>query len=310
MTTSLPETGLVRAPEPATHYSATVYQPAADAERALSYAEGLEDTYTEHVKAFTAWCRQSGRGFDLEAIRAYFTELNASDYAAGTVRVKRTAVKKRARQWLRQSGCDATQCAKLEAELKELDGFGDTRAPSVATRAVGSGKVISPEERQILLSVSTYRFGLVLEFLWATGARISEAVNVKLGHCQRQADAVDVRVIGKNSKERHLRIRASLYDKILAEYRGELWLFETTGGKPLSRTYVSGQIRRKAQKYLGRRLGAHCYRHSFATRKIRQTGNLKGVSEYLGHSSTSITSDMYDHNLLGDADLLGEEEAV
>lgn len=49
------------------------------------------------------------------------------------------------------------------------------------------------------------------------------------------------------------------------------------------------------------------YRHSFCTRKIRQTGNLKGVSEYVGHSSTAITANMYDHNLLSAGDILEAE---
>ena len=44
-------------------------------------------------------------------------------------------------------------------------------------------------------------------------------------------------------------------------------------------------------------------RHSFATEKIAKTGKIKGVSEYLGHSSSSITLDMYVHEELTDDEL-------
>ncbi len=49
---------------------------------------------------------------------------------------------------------------------------------------------------------------------------------------------------------------------------------------------------------LNRDISAHKLRHSFATIKIAKTGKIKAVSEYLGHSSTSITLDMYVHEEL------------
>jgi len=37
-----------------------------------------------------------------------------------------------------------------------------------------------------------------------------------------------------------------------------------------------------------------------------RTGKLQAVSQYLGHSSTAITADMYVHQSLDDGELLGE----
>ena len=42
----------------------------------------------------------------------------------------------------------------------------------------------------------------------------------------------------------------------------------------------------------------HRLRHTFATLQIRRTHKVKGVSLYLGHSSTAITQDMYVHEEL------------
>ena len=48
-----------------------------------------------------------------------------------------------------------------------------------------------------------------------------------------------------------------------------LYLFETAGGKPFREAYLSGEIRKAGKRVLGRRLGAHCFRHSWASLKLR-----------------------------------------
>ena len=130
---------------------------------------------------------------------------------------------------------------------------------------------------------------------------------LKLANCKAEGDKVTCTVTGKGNKAREVDITIAFYLKVREFFEGETYLFETQNGKPYANNYVSDQIRRKARKYLGRTLSAHSLRHSFCTRKVRETGNLKGVSEYVGHSSTSITSDMYDHNLLTDSDLLCDD---
>ncbi len=53
----------------------------------------------------------------------------------------------------------------------------------------------------------------------------------------------------------------------------------------------------------GRSDSFHTLRHTFATLQIRRTRKVKGVSLYLGHSSTPITQDMYVHEELDLNDL-------
>ena len=273
-------------------------------DRALQFIESQKDNYTEHAKAFTRWIRENNREVDLDSVRDYFIFLNNSAYAAGTICMKRAVVKKRIRQLMQNAPIDDR--IRMDTVLKDLDTFGDTRAPKMASHAVGNNKVISESERMILISRATPRLALMMEFLWLTGCRVSEMTGIKIGHCKKEAGAVYIKVTGKGSKTREVQITAAFYDTVRAFYRGEQYLFETAGGKQYSRSYISGQIAKLTKRELGRALGAHCFRHSFATRKIKNTGNLKGVSQYLGHSSTAITSDMYDHNLLDGGDLLEE----
>ncbi len=106
------------------------------------------------------------------------------------------------------------------------------------------------------------------------------------------------------------RVTRELFAEIRAACRGEEYLFETAGGKPYRRSYVSGQIAKITQYAIGRRLSAHKLRHSFATRMVAKTGKIAAVSTYLGHSSVSTTLNLYVHEELGDAELLGAEAVL
>ena len=269
----------------------------------LSAIESIRDTYTHHAKAFTRFCRDRGESaVTEESVRDYFVWLAESSYKAGTILIKRSAVKKRLRQLAENAPLEMQ--VKLDRFLSNLDGFGATRAPKVQYST--GDKVINSEERQLLLAKATPRLGYIMEFLWLTGCRISEVINIRLRDCRVDGNRVIVTVTGKRRKEREVKITVSLYERLRAFYRGEEFLFETQKARPYTRTYVTGRIQTLGRRVLGRTIGAHSYRHSFATRMIRQTNNLKGVSEYLGHANTSTTSMMYDHNMLSDADLLEE----
>lgn len=65
-------------------------------------------------------------------------------------------------------------------------------------------------------------------------------------------------------------------------------------GKPIDPDYMTKRFIKYAQRYiLGARL--HDLRHSLATMLLEKNVNLKKVSTLLGHSSISITGDIYSH---------------
>ncbi len=271
----------------------------------LESLEARQDTYTGHFKHFVQYCDALELDVNFESIRSYFVNLNQSSYAAGTKRIKRQAVKKRILQAAQDWPIDNR--IRLKELLSDLDHFGDTRAPKIASHAVKRDRVFSRDDITTLIAHCSERLSLAVNFLWVTGCRVNEMTTLTLGRCHVDADKVTCTVIGKGNKERKVCISTDFYGKLRSYYRGEELLFETRTGRPYANTYISDEIRKKSRKYLGRTLAAHSLRHSFATRKIRETGNLKGVSEYLGHSSTAITANLYDHNLLSDADILGDD---
>lgn len=126
-------------------------------------------------------------------------------------------------------------------------------------------------------------------FLYASGARISEALAVK------KEDIAEgwLRIrMGKGEKERLVPMARRALDS-LGEYLSarphfseHLWI--NYQGKPLSRISAF----KTTQKYLG--VSPHVLRHSFATSMILGGADLRVVQELLGHA-TIATTQIYTH---------------
>lgn len=68
------------------------------------------------------------------------------------------------------------------------------------------------------------------------------------------------------------------------------------GLKPLSPTSIKRYKHKACLKSHIFEITTHEFRHSFATRMIKKGVSIDKVSKYLGHSSVSITLDVYVHN--------------
>ena len=171
-------------------------------------------------------------------------------------------------------------------------------------------RVVSPEERVRLISALPLRVRLIARFLYATAARVSEALEVRLSDTKQDGNRVLLRFHGKGNKERWVRIPVSLLEEIESEYgkKGREYLFESLPGGPFSRQYVTREISKAARRVLNRRISAHNLRHSRATDLFEKTRRLKGVSEMLGHSSISITARFYVRDSLTDDELFEGEQ--
>lgn len=144
----------------------------------------------------------------------------------------------------------------------------------------------------------------LLEFLYATGLRVSELVNLN------QSDLLPtealVRVLGKGSKERlvpvgdwalkpvldyQARVRPSLAEGRKAGDH----LFLSMRGRALTRVAVWKLIKHYVQAAgLAKNVHPHTFRHSFATHLLEGGADLRSVQELLGHSDISTTQ-IYTH---------------
>jgi integrase/recombinase XerC len=138
----------------------------------------------------------------------------------------------------------------------------------------------------------------ILELLYATGMRVSELTNLKIGNVD--LNSMIVKVYGKGRKERiipigskarnSLKVYLSLRNTLLKNNEDIGWLFlNYRGGRLTSRS-----VRRMLNRYIlesaiTKRLTPHSIRHSFATHLLDAGADLRSIQELLGHSSLSTT---------------------
>ncbi|MDD5432176.1 MAG: site-specific tyrosine recombinase XerD [Candidatus Omnitrophica bacterium] len=143
----------------------------------------------------------------------------------------------------------------------------------------------------------------ILETLYATGMRVSEAVNLRLDNVN--LDVGFLRCIGKGNKERVIPLgkkAVSYIKKYLDESRPKLlkksqsdYLFISRLGKNISRQSFWKMIKRYArQAGIKKTMKPHIMRHSFATHLLEHGADLRSVQEMLGHANISTTQ-IYTH---------------
>jgi len=174
----------------------------------------------------------------------------------------------------------------------------------------GIPKALSEEEVELLLNAVTgvdslaVRDRALLEFLYATGARVSEACGLSMSDLDMESNVA--RVFGKGSKERIVpfgrHAKEALESWLGAGGRPMLcpqqWakrdhadaVFLGSRGTRLSRQAAWGIVRKYAMLAgIKSELSPHVLRHSCATHMLVHGADLRIVQELLGHASVSTT---------------------
>lgn len=143
----------------------------------------------------------------------------------------------------------------------------------------------------------------ILEFLYATGVRISELINIKRKNFMPEVELV--RVIGKGQKERIIPIGKEAVRSVekylqearpsLAKQNSEDFLFLNRRGRYFSRMGLWKILRKYVmQAGIKKKVTPHTIRHSFATHLLEGGADLRAVQEMLGHADISTTQ-IYTH---------------
>jgi integrase/recombinase XerD len=143
----------------------------------------------------------------------------------------------------------------------------------------------------------------LLELLYATGARVSEAIDLDVDDL---AHGDVLRLRGKGAKERivplgsYARTAVDAYltrvrPGLAAKGRASARLFLGARGAPLSRQSAWLIIRAAAERaQITADVSPHTLRHSFATHLLQGGADVRVVQELLGHSSVATTQ-IYTH---------------
>lgn len=159
--------------------------------------------------------------------------------------------------------------------------------------------ILSPEEVSQLLNfkpknIQEKRDIAIIELIYSSGLRVSEAVNANLDDFEDNRNFL--RVLGKGSKTRLVpvgRYARKAIDEWIGERRKlstkDNSLFVNLRGKRISARSVQEKIRNIAIMQGLPPVNPHMLRHSFATHLLESSGDLRSIQELLGHSSLSTT---------------------
>lgn len=179
-------------------------------------------------------------------------------------------------------------------------------------------KAVSVEDIQRLLAVpdretaTGLRNRAILEFLYATGARVSEMLNADIDDVHFEGALTDedgnqitlpgyVRLFGKGNKERLVPI-GSYAQKAIQDYLVRARPSLVAHGKGTAALFVNGRggrlgrqgawlILKEAAEAAGLSsdFSPHSMRHSFATHLLQGGADIRVVQELLGHASIATT---------------------
>ena len=156
--------------------------------------------------------------------------------------------------------------------------------------------VLSKEEVFDVLSViKNFKHRTIIMFMYSTGTRISECVNIKLTDIDSKRMQVNIQE-GKGLKQRKVPLSPVLLKTLrryFKQYKPGYYLFEGAGGKGthLGVTAVREICKnaRHQTRGINKHYTPHTFRHCFATHLLEQGTNLLIIQRLMGHIGLTNT---------------------
>jgi integrase/recombinase XerD len=230
---------------------------------------------------------------DAAMLRGWVFELKDAGLAATSIRRAQSAVRTYFGFLLAEGAVDADPTDRLDSPRAER------RLPDFLSREETERLLEAPDPGHALF----WRDRAILEFLYATGVRVSELVDLPISSLEMD-DGFAV-VFGKGSKERLVPVGAPAL-RALRRYlsgirpgldrgQGQGRVFLNARGRPLRRESVWAVVKEAARRAgIRRKVSPHTLRHTFATHLVEGGADLAAVQELLGHADISTTQ-IYTH---------------
>jgi len=275
------------------------------------------DAYLRHITIERGLSEHTVGAYrrDLDVYLSWLNEAGISDTAAVTGAVIGRFIADRSSTVPAPA---ATSIARLQSSVRGLHRFlvregleledpsGRLRPPK-APQKLPKALSIDQVERLLAAPSAEEPIGIrdraLLELMYATGARVSEAVGLDVDDL---AHGDVLRLRGKGSKERIVPIGSFARDAVAAyltrvrpalasKGKASARLFLGARGAPLSRQSAWLVIRAAAEAaHITSEVSPHTLRHSFATHLLQGGADVRVVQELLGHASVATTQ-IYTH---------------
>lgn len=250
------------------------------------------EAYRRDMARFVRFC-PAGKAADPEIIRLYVDSLYQAGLSSRSIARHLTTLRNFYQFLLREGKVeiDPVGALPLPKQWQNLPKYLNLEQVEKLLEAPDIGKPTGMRDRAML------------EFLYATGLRVSELCAVEVAGLT--LDAGVVRVLGKGSKERIVPVGKSAIAAVteylgngrpqLLKGRGSGYLFVTARGSRMTRQSF-WKLLRGYGKQIGiwQKLTPHVLRHSFATHLLEGGADLRSLQTMLGHADISTTQ-IYTH---------------
>jgi integrase/recombinase XerC len=225
---------------------------------------------------------------DTLAVRGFVAHLSRQGLGKPSVARKLSAVRSFLNHAVREGRLEANPAASVPTP----------KVPKRLPRELTIDEVFALLDRIEGPDAASTRDRAILEFLYATGLRVSELVALDLDDVDLGAGVV--RVLGKGGKERMVPVgsqavgavrrwlAASVNLRAKSREPGAIFL-NLRGGRLTDRSVRRVLDRRLREAAVHARVSPHALRHSFATHLLDAGADLRAIQELLGHSSLSTT---------------------
>ena len=251
--------------------------------------------YTADLAAFLAFTGTdpadpgAASALTLRAARAWLADSVARGAARSTVS-RHVAALRNFSAWARREGLAPTDAAAALASARA-----DQRLPRVVDQDEAAALLECARSRASADDPVSVRDWAILELIYATGIRVSEACSLTTSSIDPAA--LTVRVLGKGDKERTVPFGVPARDALdqwTVRARPSLAvgtdaLFVGAKGGPIDPRVVRAMIHRMCARAGVRDIAPHGLRHSAATHLLQGGADLRAVQEILGHSSLATT---------------------
>lgn len=268
-------------------------------------AKATVSAYESDLNKYVAWLQTHGitKPDDIakQDVEDYIAALDADGESARSTARRLASIHEFHRFALAQHAVSADVAASVKAP-KGASVLPDVLSVDEVSRLLDAAAVGGSTDPVVL------RDKALLEFMYATGCRVSEAVGTNLDDIDLEEKVV--RLMGKGSKQRLVPLGSYARNSVMVYLnagRGELErrstakvperraLFLNKRGKRISRQSVWEIVKTAGERAgITKPLHPHTLRHSFATHLIQGGADVRTVQELLGHASVTTTQ-IYTH---------------
>jgi len=254
--------------------------------------------YTADIEHFLFWLKDVELSeVNTNTIRLYFSQIQVFEYSKTTIARKIAALRTFFRFLYREKivNSNPAEAIRSPKKPKKLPNFlNEDEVQKIFD-------IVEPD------SPSNSRNRAIMEVLYACGMRVSELCGINFGDLNLEEN--EITVFGKGAKERivliseraknYLNIYLNDYRKLYANPKEFITestpVFINNAGCRLNTRSVDKFLDKISEKVeINKKISAHVFRHSFATKLLEKGADLRVVQELLGHSSISNTQ-IYTH---------------